>query len=85
MAPPKKAPVEHKDRFGQVISVGNKVVLAKSNSLRVCSIDRITTKMVHAVPVNGGYPGSGFLVYPNDVVLVEGPDVLHYMLLGKKG
>ncbi len=81
----KKAIPVHKDIFGFTLTEGTKVVTTRSDRLRVCTVTRMTEKMVLVTPVNEARPSNGFRVYSKDTVLVDGPDVLHYILSGKRG
>lgn len=73
----------HKDVLGNPILDSSKLAVAYKNSLYVCSIQKITPKMMRVSPIqNNSYPRE-MLVYPDNCVVVDGPDVLAYILKGK--
>ena len=74
-----KEPIEHKDIIGQDLHLGSYVSIARHNSMTVCSIVKITPKKLRVVPIKG-YPSEGWLIYPQDVILLSGPDALVYIL-----
>jgi len=76
---------EHKDKLGQIINEGTKVAVSRLNQLRICSVIKITPKMIRVVPVNDGYPSSGFQVFSHQTVVVDTKDVLSYILRGLPG
>lgn len=79
----KKEPPEHKDVIGVPVLVGAKVAVARSNRLLVCSVIELCPKMIKVRPVMGRYSEDGFVVYSSQTVVIEGPDVLAYVLRGK--
>lgn len=79
----KKEPPEHKDVIGQPVYVGSKLAVARNNSLMVCSVIELCPKMIKVKPVMGTYRQGGFVVYSSQTVVIEGPDVLAYVLRGK--
>ncbi len=85
MARAKKPPPEHNDILGHPISEGCKVAVARHNQLKVCSVTKLSPKMIRVIPVNGGYPAAGFQVFGHQTVVVEGEDVLSFILRGKTG
>lgn len=78
---PKKVTPEHSDILGRPICLGTKVAVAVHNSLMICSVTKIMPKMIRAMPVQGHYR-DGYLVYGSQCVVVEGEDVLAYILKG---
>lgn len=76
---------EHRDKLGQVINEGTKVAVSRLNQLRICSVIKLTPKMIRVVPVNDGYPSSGFQVFGHQAVVVDTTDVLSYILQGHTG
>jgi len=75
--------IEHKDVLGNPITVDSKLAVARHNDLVVCSIVRITPKMIRVKPLKtNGYRASEYLAYPNNCVVVDGPDVMAYILRG---
>lgn len=85
MAREKKPPPEHKDLLGQPIITGTKVAVARHNQLRICSVVKLSPKMLRVEPVNAGYPQSGFQVFGHQTVVIDGTDVLSFILKGNKG
>lgn len=77
----KKITPEHFDILGRPVHIGTKVAVAIHNSLMIGSVIKITSKMIRVMPVRGR-GGAGYLVYSNQCVLVEGEDVLAYILKG---
>lgn len=81
----KKEPTEHKDLLGNPITMESKLAVSHRNSLKICSLLKITPKMMRVKPLFAtGYwrEEDGYLVYPDQCVVVDGPDVLAYMLRG---
>jgi hypothetical protein len=75
--------VEHTDILGNLITESSKLAVARHNSLVICSIIKMTDKMIRVESIiakNNGRGGSGFLAYPKQSVVVDGPDVLAYIL-----
>jgi hypothetical protein len=85
MAREKKAPSEHTDLLGQKIVLGSLVAAARQNQLKICNVTKLNPKMIRLVPVNGGHPSAGFQVFGHQAVVVEGEDVLSFILKGNKG
>ena len=76
--------VEHKDILGNPITESSKLAVSHHNSLKICSIVKLNPKMLRVKPINAGqyYRGEGYLVYPSQTVVVDGPDVMAYILRG---
>lgn len=73
--------IEHKDILGNTITPESKLAVAHKNQLRVCSIMKMSPKMLRVKPLSSKpYNGDGYLVYPLQTVVVDGPDALAYML-----
>jgi hypothetical protein len=85
MAKQKKPPPVHKDKLGQDILQGVKVAVARHNQLRLCSVSKLSPKMIRVIPVNGAYPSEGFQVFGHQTVVVETEDALAFLLRGDKG
>jgi hypothetical protein len=87
MPRPKKPPLTHLDKFGQIIATGNKVAVAHHNRLRVCNVERITPKRIHLKPVNliSTSRWDCFQASPEEAIVVEGLDILSFILKGKIG
>lgn len=51
--------------------------------LKICSIVKLSPKMMRVKPIaNEYYRGDGYLVFPSQTVVVDGPDVMAYVLRG---
>jgi hypothetical protein len=82
-----KAAVEHRDKLGRLLKVGDCVAYPDSNSLQIGMIKRVTDKMAMVAELGidkntspSWYNRNGRRKYPADLVLLEGPDVIVYML-----
>lgn len=83
---PDKESILHTDVLGNVITETSKLAVARGNMLRICSVLKITDKMLrvrHLVGM-GAQCSTGFLVYPSQTVVVDGPDLLAYVIKGRK-
>ena len=69
----------HLDFFGNPVVEGCKVIIPRSNTLRLCTVNKITPKMAHVIPVTSG-KSKGYYVYTSDTVVVDSEDVLAYIL-----
>ena len=71
----------HKDKLGRIIKVGDAVCYPYRNSLEFGTVKKLNAKMIRVGEVGEQsiwYNGSN--KYPNDVVIVEGPEVTLYLL-----
>ena len=71
----------HKDKLGRIIKVGDAVCYPYRNSLEFGTVKKLNAKMIRVREVGEQsiwYNGSN--KYPNDVVIVEGPEVTLYLL-----
>lgn len=75
----KKVTPEHFDILGRPIHIGTKVAVAVHNELLVCSVIKVTPKMIRVMPIRW-HGGDGHLSYGSQCVVVEGEDVLAYIL-----
>jgi hypothetical protein len=78
-----KAVVEHKDKLGRVLKVGDCVAYPESNRLEIGTIKKVTPKMTMVAELGSKikwYNGNGHRKYPGDLVLLEGPEVTMYLL-----
>jgi hypothetical protein len=74
---------EHKDLLGNPITTDSKLAVSHHNDLIICSVVKINPKMLRVRPINSRYrAGDGYLVYPSQTVVVDGPDVMAYILRG---
>lgn len=72
---------QKQDILGQPITLGCHVAVPRRNSLLICKVTKISPKMIHVMNVDKNYP-TDFMVYPQDSVRIDGPDVLAYILKG---
>lgn len=79
--------IEHKDLLGNPIIKTSKLAVSHRNCLKICSIVKITNKMLRVRPLGARFysPDDGYLVYPTQTVVVDGPDVMAYVLRGNGG
>ena len=85
MAKTEKEPIEHKDILGNPILETSKLAISYKNDLYICSVEKITPKMLKAKIIGKGNTWrSELLVKPERCVVVDGPDVLAYILKGQK-
>lgn len=74
---------EHKDILGNIITESSKLAVAHKGMLKICSIVKLSPKMMRVKPIaNQYYRGEGYLVFPSQTVVVDGPDVMAYILRG---
>jgi hypothetical protein len=70
----------HKDRLGRLLKIGDCVVYPSHNSLSVGTVKKLNPKMIKVVPVGTKHRSSGSNKYPQDIVVVDGPEVTMYLL-----
>ena len=73
-----KAPVEHKDLFGQPLELGDCVVYPRGNSMTVGTVAKINPKMVGVKGVGARWGDCN--KYPAELVKVDGAEVTMYLL-----
>jgi hypothetical protein len=71
---------EHKDRLGRLLKIGDCVVYPSHNSLSVGTVKKLNPKMIKVVPVGTKHRSSWSNKYPQDIVVVDGPEVTMYLL-----
>lgn len=72
---------EHKDIFGKTLKLGDAVVYPSHNSLSIGTVKKLNPKMIKVVPVGAKYHrSSGYNKYPQDIAIVDGPEVTMYLL-----
>ena len=72
---------EHKDKLGRLLRVGDCVAYPESNRLEIGTIKKVTPKMTMVAELGRRYfNDTGNRKYPNDLVLLEGPEVTMYLL-----
>lgn len=77
-----KAPIEHKDKLGRILKVGDAVCYPSHNSLELGTVKKLHPKMVKVweAGVRHSTYYTGANKYPNDLVIVEGAEVTMYLL-----
>ena len=77
-----KETIEHRDRLGRLINVGDFVAAADNSRLSVGVICKLNPKMVQYKTIHTERYWTDRRVnkYPNDVIVVEGPEVTFYIL-----
>ena len=78
--PPKAVP-EHRDKLGRLLKIGDAVCYPSHNSLEIGTVKKLNPKMVKVWEMgrhSKWYDGNN--KYPHDLVIVEGPEVLMYLL-----
>jgi hypothetical protein len=75
-----KEEIEHKDKLGRTLKLGDCVAYPDFNTLEVGIIKKINPKMLRIVKATTKYRHNGTNKYPEDVVLLEGSDVTMYIL-----
>ena len=77
-----KEPIEHKDKLGRILKIGDAVCYPSRNSLEFGTVKKLNAKMVTVWELDyGNYSWyQGNRKYPNDLVKVEGPEVTMYLL-----
>jgi hypothetical protein len=78
-----ESPIEHKDKLGQLLKIGDCVVYSSSNSLEIGTIKKLYPKMIKvwsigAKPKFGWYRGQN--KYPSDTILLDSPGITMYLL-----
>lgn len=77
-----KAEIEHRDKLGRLLKIGNCVAYPSHNCLEIGTIKKLSPKMAKVFKVGAKaskwYKGSN--KYPIDLVLLEGPEVTMYLL-----
>jgi hypothetical protein len=76
-----KAIVEHKDKLGRILNIGDAVCFPDRNSLELGTVKKLNAKMVTVYEVGIQYKWyTGSRKYPNDLIKVDGPEVTLYLL-----
>ena len=77
-----KIQLEHRDKLGRLLAVGDAVCYPDRNSLELGTVKKLNPKMVKVIESgrkhSTWYTGSN--KYPNDLVKVDGPEVTMYLL-----
>jgi hypothetical protein len=74
----KEAP-EHRDKLDRLIKVGDCVAYPSSNSLVIGVVSKLNPKMVKVSQLGKKNWGDSNK-YPNDLVLLDGPEVTMYLI-----
>jgi hypothetical protein len=77
--------VEHFDKLGQKIEVGDYVAYSSHNSLDIGLVQKLNPKMVKVSRLGKKGWGSGTNKYPTDCVLLDGKRVTLYVLKNSGG
>lgn len=80
-----KEPIEHRDKLGRLLKVGDCVAYPSSNTLIIGVIKKINPKMVGVSELGKKKWGSAKNKYPMDCVLLEGSEVSMYLLKNSAG
>jgi hypothetical protein len=75
---PKEVP-EHRDLLGRLFNIGDCVAYPSSNALIIGVVKKLNPKMigVERLGKKGWGPSNK---YPNDLVLLDGPEVTMYLI-----
>ena len=76
-----KIPLEHRDKLGRLLAVGDSVCYPDRNSLEFGTVKKLNPKMVTVYETGAsGKWYTGSRKYPQDLVKVDGPEVTMYLL-----
>jgi hypothetical protein len=77
-----KAPVEHKDKLGRILQMGDVVCYPDRNALDLGTVKKLNAKMVTVWEVGQAHYSwyTGSRKYPHDLIKVDGPEVTIYLL-----
>lgn len=79
-----KKEIEHRDRLGRLLKLGDCVAVAHHNGLMIGTIKKLNPKMLKVARVGASYARSdGYNKYPSECVLLDGPEVTMFLLTGK--
>jgi hypothetical protein len=70
--------VQHRDKLGQPLKIGDCVVYPQTNTLVVGTVRKFNPKMIGVTRIEGRARESN--KYPSDVVKVSGPEVTMYLI-----
>jgi hypothetical protein len=75
-----RTPIEHRDKLGKLIKVGDCVAYPGGNTLLIGTVKKLNPKMIGVTRL-GGYKWDGpNNKYPDQVIVLEGPEVTMYLL-----
>lgn len=74
--------IEHRDQLGRLIKIGDFVAASDNNRLSVGIVNKLNPKMIQYKTVSKEKYWNGRRVnkYPDDIVIIEGPEVSVYLL-----
>ena len=76
-----KAPIEHKDKLGRLINVGDFVAYPVHNNLEFGKVEKLNSKMIGVLPCINKYRQSkNTNKYPQDIVRLDAQDMTWYIL-----
>lgn len=76
-----KSVITHTDKLGQPIKEGMHVVACHRNSTYICKVTKVHPRQLRIHDIKKtGFGSNGWLVYPEETVILSGPDVLAYIL-----
>jgi len=76
-----KEEIKHEDLLGQPVKDGSYVAFPRKNRLYIGLVTKLTPKQLRIVPIKyKRIEHSGYLTYPDEVVVMSGPDALAYIL-----
>jgi hypothetical protein len=77
-----KVEIEHRDKLGRVLSIGDAVCYPCQNSLDLGTVKKLNAKMVTVWEVGHSHYSwyKGSRKYPQDLIKVDGPEVTMYLL-----
>jgi hypothetical protein len=76
---PAKEMPEHRDKLGRLLKVGDCVAYPASNTLMIGIVKKLNPKMVGVGKLGKNSWGPSNK-YPNDLVLLDGPEVTMYLI-----
>ena len=71
---------EHRDQLGRLLKLGDCVAYPSSNSLVIGVIRKLNPKMIGVTKVGKRGWGSEKNKYPQDCVLLDGPEVTMFLI-----
>ena len=76
-----KDPIEHRDKLGRLLKVGDCVAYPSSNNLSIGIIKKLNPKLVGVAHLGqrSAWRGNSNK-YPSDLVLLDGPEVTMYLI-----
>ena len=72
--------IEHYDKFKRLIKVGDCIAFANHNTIECGIVKKLTAKMVRFSLI--GRTSLHFR-YPNDMIVIDGPEITMYILKQK--